>query len=40
MAAALDDVVVARGIDPTIEAQMLDYFAQTADFMVNARSPQ
>jgi hemoglobin len=40
MAAALDDVVVARGIDPGIEAQMLDYFAQAADFMVNARSPQ
>jgi len=40
MAAALDEVVVARGIDPAIEAQMLDYFAQAADFMVNARSPQ
>jgi hemoglobin len=40
MAAALDEVVVARGTDPAIEAQMLDYFAQAADFMVNARSPQ
>jgi hemoglobin len=40
MAAALDGVVVARGIDPAIEAQMLDYFAQAADFLVNARSPQ
>jgi hemoglobin len=40
MAAALDEVVVARGIDPAIEAQMLDYFARAADFMVNARSPQ
>jgi hemoglobin len=40
MAAALDEVVVARSIDPAVEAQMLDYFAQTADFMVNARSPQ
>ncbi len=40
MAAALDEVVVARGIDPAIEAQMLDYFAQAADFMVNARSPR
>jgi hemoglobin len=40
MAAALDEVVVARGIDPGVEAQMIDYFAQAADFMVNARSPQ
>ena len=40
MAAALDEVVVAHGIDPGVEAQMLDYFAQTADFLVNARSPQ
>jgi hemoglobin len=37
MAAALDEVVVARGIDPTIEARMLDYFAEAADFLVNAR---
>lgn len=40
MAAALDEVVVARGTAPAIQAQMLDYFAQAADFMVNARSPQ
>lgn len=40
MAAALDEVVGARGIDPATEAQMLDYFAQAADFLVNARSPQ
>ena len=40
MAAALDEVVVARGIAPAIEAEMLDYFAQAADFLVNARSPQ
>ena len=40
MAAALDEVVVAHGVDPGVEAQMLDYFAQSADFLVNARSPQ
>ena len=37
MAAALDEVVVARGVDPELEAQMLDYFAHAADFLVNAR---
>ena len=37
MTAALDAVVVARGIDPEIEAQMIDYFAHAADFLVNAR---
>jgi hemoglobin len=37
MASALDAVVVQRGIDPAIEAQMLDYFAHAADFLVNAR---
>ena len=37
MAAALDAVVVERGIDPAIEAQMIDYFAHAADFLVNAR---
>ena len=37
MAAALDEVVVARGVDPQFEAQMLDYFAHAADFLVNAR---
>jgi hemoglobin len=37
MTAALDAVVVERGIDPEIEAQMIDYFAHAADFLVNAR---
>ena len=37
MAAALDQLVVEQGIDARIEAQMLDYFAQTADFLVNTR---
>lgn len=37
MAAALDSLVVERGIDPALEAQMLDYFAHAADFLVNAR---
>ena len=37
MTAALDAVVVERGIDPAIEAQMIDYFAHAADFLVNAR---
>lgn len=37
MSAALDAVVVERGIDPQIEAQMLEYFAHAADFLVNAR---
>jgi hemoglobin len=37
MAAALDSLVEERGIDPRIEARMLDYFAQAADFLVNAR---
>ena len=37
MAAALDAVVTERGIDPQIEAQMLEYFAHAADFLVNAR---
>lgn len=37
MAAALDSVVTEEGIDPKLEAQMLDHFAQTADFLVNAR---
>jgi truncated hemoglobin YjbI len=40
MAASLDEVVVAHGVDPGVEAQILDYFAQSADFLVNARSPQ
>ena len=37
MAAALDSLVVERRIDPQIEARMLDYFADAADFLVNAR---
>lgn len=37
MAAALDSVVTERGTPPELEAQMLDYFAQAADFLVNAR---
>jgi len=37
MGAALDAVVVQRGIDPGIQARMLDHFATTADFLVNAR---
>jgi len=37
MAAALDRVVAERGTPPEVEAQMLDYFAHAADFLVNAR---
>jgi hemoglobin len=37
MAAALDSLVGERGIDPQVEARMLDHFAQAADFLVNAR---
>ena len=37
MAAALDAVVRERGIDPKVEAEMLEYFERAADFMVNAR---
>ena len=37
MAAALDHVVTERGTPAEIEAQMRDYFANTADFLVNAR---
>jgi hemoglobin len=37
MGGALDSLVVERGIDPRIEAQMLDYFTHAADFLVNAR---
>ena len=37
MAAALDDVASERAVDPQIQAQMLDYFAHAADFLVNAR---
>jgi hemoglobin len=37
MAAALDALVEERGIEPQVEARMLDYFARAADFLVNAR---
>ncbi|MEX2293165.1 MAG: globin [Acidimicrobiales bacterium] len=37
MAAAMDQVVHLHAVAPEIEARMLDYFAQTADFLVNAR---
>jgi hemoglobin len=37
MAAALDSLVVERGIDPQLEARLLDYFIDTADFLVNTR---
>jgi hemoglobin len=37
MTKALDSVVTERGTPAEIEAQMLDHFLQTADFMVNVR---
>ncbi|HEY6698169.1 MAG TPA: globin [Acidimicrobiales bacterium] len=37
MGAALDGLVVERGVHPVVEARLLDYFAMTADAMVNAR---
>jgi hemoglobin len=37
MAAALDELVAERGIAPHLEAQLLQYFAGAADFLVNAR---
>jgi hemoglobin len=37
MAAALDKVVTERGTPAELEARMLDYFAQAAEFLVNAR---
>ena len=37
MGAALDGLVVERGVHPVVEARLLDYFAVTADAMVNAR---
>jgi len=37
MAAALDSLVVERATPPELEAKLLDHFAQTADFLVNAR---
>lgn len=38
MAVALDRVVTERGVAPDLEARMLEYFHQAADFLVNARS--
>ncbi|MGH9230569.1 MAG: globin [Acidimicrobiales bacterium] len=37
MGAALDSLVVERGVHPVVEARLLDHFAMTADAMVNAR---
>jgi hemoglobin len=37
MGAALDSLVIERGVHPVVEARLLDYFAMTADGMVNAR---
>jgi hemoglobin len=37
MNAALDAVVTERGIDPAIEARMLEYFAMAANAMINTR---
>jgi hemoglobin len=37
MAAALDSLVTERAIAPDLEAQLLQYFAGAADFLVNAR---
>ena len=37
MSAALDSLVVERDIHPVVEARMLEYFAMTADAMINTR---
>jgi hemoglobin len=37
MNAALDALVTERGIDPAVEARMLEYFAMAADAMINTR---
>jgi hemoglobin len=37
MASALDSLVVEQGTPRELEAQLLEYFARSADFMVNAR---
>jgi hemoglobin len=37
MGAALDSLVVERGVHPVVEARLLDYFAMTADAMMNVR---
>lgn len=37
MTAALDSLVVERGIHPVVEARLVDYFAMAAEGMVNSR---
>ena len=37
MTKALAGVVAERGISAEVQAQMLEYFAYSADFMINAR---
>jgi hemoglobin len=37
MCASLDSLVIERGVHPVVEARLFDYFAMTADGMVNAR---
>jgi hemoglobin len=37
MLAALDEIVTQRGVPSELEAQMVQYFAGAADFLVNAR---
>ncbi|MGH9113823.1 MAG: globin [Acidimicrobiales bacterium] len=37
MNAALDSLVAEHGVHPVVEARLVDYFAMTADAMVNAR---
>jgi hemoglobin len=37
MNAALDALVRERGVDPVVEARMLEYFAMAADAMINVR---
>lgn len=39
MTAALDSLVVERGIHPVVEARLVDYFTMAADAMVNTRGP-
>jgi hemoglobin len=37
MNAALDALVRERGVDPVVEARILEYFAMAADAMINVR---
>ncbi|MFL6205300.1 MAG: globin [Acidimicrobiales bacterium] len=37
MTAALESLVAERDVDPQLAARMVDYFADAADFLVNAR---